>query len=268
VHAKSQHLLASIYRGRLDNASSIEDTSYSGATAAAGYGDIPMRAIPPVGGRAQPNSALDMFELVPESALDFEHFKDRPEFREQFGGGGELYGNNSTDISRSGTPATFVGSDGMSTRVGTPEPAPPKGSMAGAPASGMHPAFRLPPPQGLGGSGAAGWEFAGAGRGRGSEAGVQRRPMLYGRPSGSGTGSSRNLLGSAQPMGYAPVPLHGRAGSGGGGGNEAGTPGEEVGELEALRRGGWGSGRGQRGYANVPGGEEGADAGAYRSSRR
>jgi hypothetical protein len=40
--------------------------------------------------------------------LDFENFKKRAEFREQFGGDGELYGRPDDFSSRPGTPSTFA----------------------------------------------------------------------------------------------------------------------------------------------------------------
>jgi hypothetical protein len=56
------------------------------------------------------NTAQDMpnVEIVAESDLDFENFKKRAEFREQFGGDGELYGRPDDFSSRPGTPSTFT----------------------------------------------------------------------------------------------------------------------------------------------------------------
>ncbi|KAI0185741.1 hypothetical protein EV127DRAFT_463696 [Xylaria flabelliformis] len=45
------------------------------------------------------------FEVVNESQMNFEHFRDREEFRE-FGGDGDLY-SNSPDLSRSSSPASW-----------------------------------------------------------------------------------------------------------------------------------------------------------------
>lgn len=47
-------------------------------------------------------------EIVAEADLDFENFKKRAEFREQFGGDGELYGRPDDMSSRPGTPSTFT----------------------------------------------------------------------------------------------------------------------------------------------------------------
>jgi hypothetical protein len=48
-------------------------------------------------------------EIVAEADLDFENFKKRAEFREQFGGDGVLYGRPDDDLSsRPGTPSTFT----------------------------------------------------------------------------------------------------------------------------------------------------------------
>ncbi|KAL1616763.1 hypothetical protein SLS54_008155 [Diplodia seriata] len=112
VHAKSQHILGQVYRGRLEADMDAVST---------GYGDTynmedmsKTRAGKPAG----PNAP---FELVNDSQLDFENYRNRPEFRCEFGGDGELYGRPS-DMSRPGTPGTFTtgyGSDSGS-RAGSP----------------------------------------------------------------------------------------------------------------------------------------------------
>ncbi|CAI6335752.1 unnamed protein product [Periconia digitata] len=53
---------------------------------------------------------LPAVELVPEEDLDFENFKRRSDFRDQFGGDGELYGRAADVLtaSRPGTPSTFA----------------------------------------------------------------------------------------------------------------------------------------------------------------
>lgn len=99
VHEKSKHLLAEIYRGRLD-----------GDLGTTGYSDVysmkrmskenPGKAATPTG----------PFEFVSEANMDFENFKNRPEFADAAGGDtGSLYG--SSTISRPGTPSTVMGGE-------------------------------------------------------------------------------------------------------------------------------------------------------------
>ncbi|KAI1325142.1 hypothetical protein F5Y16DRAFT_411625 [Xylariaceae sp. FL0255] len=57
-------------------------------------------------GQRGPGNAPTTFEVVNESQMDFQHFRDREEFREQFGGDGELYGHPS-DLSRSSSPSSW-----------------------------------------------------------------------------------------------------------------------------------------------------------------
>lgn len=104
VHAKSQHLLRTIYSGR----TSLDIDNQS----VAGYSDVymdPMSTTQP-GKAANPPSAAP-FEIVTENQLDFEHYKNRPEFRDQLGGDGELYGRPA-DLIRPGTPGSFMTADG------------------------------------------------------------------------------------------------------------------------------------------------------------
>lgn len=94
VHKKSQHLLAEIYKGRLDGD--------LGATA--GYSDVySMKRM----SKENPGKAAGAgnFEFVAESEMDFENFKDRPEFSDEHGGEGSIYGH----VSRPGTPASMYG---------------------------------------------------------------------------------------------------------------------------------------------------------------
>ncbi|KAI9749757.1 MAG: hypothetical protein M4579_006758 [Chaenotheca gracillima] len=57
------------------------------------------------------------FELVPEGHLDFLYYRDRPEFADEHGGGGEIYGRPVDLISdRPDTPASFM----TGTRDGSP----------------------------------------------------------------------------------------------------------------------------------------------------
>ena len=81
VHAKSQHLLKSIYSGR--TADEVMGNGYSDV-----YMD-PMSHDQP--GQLAPSGPTP-FEFVGESEMDFENYKNRPEFRDEAGGDGELYG--------------------------------------------------------------------------------------------------------------------------------------------------------------------------------
>lgn len=105
VSAKSQHLLKQVYSGRL----SMDDNA-----TVAGFSDIYMDAMD----TSQPGktSGSAPFEVVHEDQMDFEHYKNRPEFRDEAGGDGQLYGNPQ-DLVRPGTPATIT----TMTRSGTME---------------------------------------------------------------------------------------------------------------------------------------------------
>jgi hypothetical protein len=93
VHAKSQHLLSQVYKGRLDD----DDTA-----SIAGFSDIYSLRDMKGGTKAKRGP----FEFVNDSQLDFENYKDRDDFRSEFGGDGELYGRPE-DIIRTATPATI-----------------------------------------------------------------------------------------------------------------------------------------------------------------
>jgi hypothetical protein len=116
VHARSQHLLKEIYghRSNADNeifAAPHRRSTDRATPANLGYGDMYLtdmdHAAPgqrsSIEGAAMPN-----VEVVEEADLDFENFKRRAEFREEFGGDGELYGRPEDLISRPGTPSTFT----------------------------------------------------------------------------------------------------------------------------------------------------------------
>jgi hypothetical protein len=91
VHKKSQHLLPELYRGRLD-----------GDLGTVGFSDTYMmkrmsKETPGKGADGTPAP----FEFVSESDMDFENFKNRPEFSDEAGGDGSIYGH----VSRPGTPS-------------------------------------------------------------------------------------------------------------------------------------------------------------------
>ena len=113
VAAKSQHLLKEIYSGRLDQ-------DMAGARAGQGvygYSDVYMsRMSHERPGKTEESGAAAPFEIVPESEMDFENFKKREEFRDQFGGTGTLYGRDddqSKKGSRQGSVATMSTMMGM-----------------------------------------------------------------------------------------------------------------------------------------------------------
>ena len=97
VAAKSQHVLKEIYSGRLDQ----DMAGTRAGEGVYGYSDVYMSRM----SHERPGKIADgdaPFEVVSESELDFENFKKRPEFREEFGGDGELYGR-ADDQSRHGS---------------------------------------------------------------------------------------------------------------------------------------------------------------------
>ena len=102
VSAKSQHLLKTLYSGR----TSVEEQSTAG-----GYSDVYMDALDTNRPGKPLTSNNSPFEIVDENAMDFEHYKHRPEFRDEAGGDGQLFGR-AEDMIRPGTP-------GMMTRTGT-----------------------------------------------------------------------------------------------------------------------------------------------------
>ena len=132
VHAKAQHVLGEVYRGRLNS---------DGAGSLA-FSDIAMEPIGPNGKAKEPDAP---FEIVPEAQQDFAYYKNRPDFREE---GGELYGRPEDLISeRSQTPKSFMGPGGgtwsqVSSRATSPSPER-HGISRKAVADGLvHPAFR------------------------------------------------------------------------------------------------------------------------------
>ena len=117
VHEKAKHVLASLYTGRMADHRFSGDGSLT--RSATGYSDIamdPMSATHPgksaaFAQRANPAAQAppdSLFEVVPESELDFAYFKDRAEFGDEHGGEGELYGRPADLVSeRSHTPRSF-----------------------------------------------------------------------------------------------------------------------------------------------------------------
>lgn len=144
VHARAADALKQIYRGRL-HASAMEGE----------YSDIAMNSM----STSQPGKSImdpsqpAPFEVVPENQLDFSYFKDRPEFRDEFGGG--IYGRPEDLITeRSQTPRSTLGGEWSPTSSRASSPAPSLPSLSGLKVSEsaydggiyshIHPAFRPP----------------------------------------------------------------------------------------------------------------------------
>lgn len=100
VHAKAQHILGDIYKGRLHS-----DTGPLGG----GFSDnFAMQPMGNTTGKADA-SAPAPFEFVSEAQQDFAFYKNRDDFREE---GGNLYGRpEDTMTERSSTPMGFRRSD-------------------------------------------------------------------------------------------------------------------------------------------------------------
>ena len=102
VHAKSQHLLKQIYSGR-----TAEDV-----LAGVDYSDVYMDPM----SHDQPGqlaaSGHAPFEIVGEDEMDFSHYKNRPEFRDEAGGDGELYGRPN-DLVRRTSGSTVATQEGF-----------------------------------------------------------------------------------------------------------------------------------------------------------
>ncbi|KAL2758948.1 hypothetical protein ACRALDRAFT_1040768 [Sodiomyces alcalophilus JCM 7366] len=112
VHQKAQATLHIVYKGRLSGGrdAGADDDMMS----VSGYSDMyaldAMAAGKP-GKQAQ--AGVPGFEFVSEGRLDFEYYKNRPEFADEFGGG-------HSDLTRPGTPGSTVGADSDYSRPGTP----------------------------------------------------------------------------------------------------------------------------------------------------
>ena len=246
VHAKAQHILSTIYHGRTG-----PDNS-DGASTIGGYSDSAfamddMSATQPGkmarfadGTRGPPRGVgAEMFEIVPESNLDFGYYKNRAEFADEYGGGGELYGRPIDMMSeRSQTPKSFLGhggDSGNSSRASSPRtsgfpPGPGGSRIQPEYDAAFHPAYR---------DGPHSREPSGGGNG------------LY-NISQNESESGLGLVHHSQPVGFSEP-----AGSVNGGG-------EEQYGLDRWRPGG----RGYMGVPHAPVDEEG-DTGyaAYRPGR-
>jgi hypothetical protein len=114
VHAKSVHLLREIYGNKIHGDRHIFEAPHRRSTDRAmpstpfGYSDVYMSEMNPQEPGKEETQTTPQVELVTEQDLDFENFKKRQDFREEFGGDGELYGRPEDLVSRPGTPSTFA----------------------------------------------------------------------------------------------------------------------------------------------------------------
>ncbi|KAL9101357.1 MAG: hypothetical protein Q9163_003380 [Psora crenata] len=156
VHARAQHVLGSIYRGRVNQDVDTEGMAmeYSDNIAM----DLMSETHPGKSTYFAPDGRKikrkELFEVVPENKLDFGYYKSRPEFAEENGGDGELYGHPTDLVSeRSGTPFSYMGQSSGALSAGSSRDSSPGPYLPGATADGnrsmsaeylkqMHPAYR------------------------------------------------------------------------------------------------------------------------------
>jgi hypothetical protein len=137
VHAKAADALEKLFQDRQNL-----------NTTTGGYSDIALHKMSsnePGKLSKDPKNAAAPFEVVSESELDFSYFKDRPDFRDEFGGG--IYGRPEDLISeRSHTPRSFMPTGSpSSSRASSPAPsryASPVRPPSVPPNIADHPAFR------------------------------------------------------------------------------------------------------------------------------
>ncbi|KKA26845.1 hypothetical protein TD95_004862 [Thielaviopsis punctulata] len=113
VHAKAQDMLHIVYSGRLTNGR--DGSGVNDFTSVSGYSDTFAMDSMKSSGAPGKTMGVPGFELVPESQMDFEYYKNRPEFASEHGAGA-LFGSPS-DIIRTDTPSTTFGDN---SRPGTP----------------------------------------------------------------------------------------------------------------------------------------------------
>ncbi|KAH8201577.1 hypothetical protein TruAng_004269 [Truncatella angustata] len=147
VHAKAQNVLPSIYRGRISDGRE----AYSGDTmSTSGYSDAYI--LNPMDKSGKARSAMPGFEIVPEGKMDFEYYKNRPEFASEHGGG-EIYGR-AADMVRPGTPGSMWNGSEPSSRPASPSlanvprtasPAPGRSYSSFSPQLGNSNPYAAPP---------------------------------------------------------------------------------------------------------------------------
>ncbi|KAL3477585.1 hypothetical protein BJX99DRAFT_226194 [Aspergillus californicus] len=150
VHARAADALKQIYRGRLGESEVDEGGEYS---------DIVMDRMESSHPGKSMKDPSAPFEMVPENHLDFSYYKDRADFREEFGGG--IYGRPEDLMTeRSQTPRSGLGEwSPSSSRASSPAPSVPSLPIL-RPVDDhdprmehIHPAFRPPPSRGDSGLG-------------------------------------------------------------------------------------------------------------------
>ncbi|KAI9686879.1 MAG: hypothetical protein M1822_002632 [Bathelium mastoideum] len=129
VSEKSHHLLKEVYRGRLSADLDVDGTG--------GYGDVYMDSMSQKRPGKKDTESDGPFQFVAESEMDFAHFKNNEDFREQYEGEGGLYSRPDTPDSwtpghskpgsrgQSGSRSSSVASDsrGFAGAAGTTYPA-------------------------------------------------------------------------------------------------------------------------------------------------
>ncbi|KAF2709567.1 DUF221-domain-containing protein [Pleomassaria siparia CBS 279.74] len=115
VHAKSQHLLREIYGHRPNADHGLFEAPHRRSTdrgmprTPLAYSDLFLSEMDHENvGKQDMRGEIPQVEIVKEKDLNFGNFKRRAEFREEFGGDGELYGRPEDSVSRPATPLTFV----------------------------------------------------------------------------------------------------------------------------------------------------------------
>ena len=113
VHAKAEHVVGDLLRGRLNRESLQAQVGYSDR--AIDMDPMSQQYPGKTVGFAPDSKKRELFEIVPEAQLDFNYYKTRNDFSEEHGGDGELYGRPVDLISeRSTTPRSFMTRDGTS----------------------------------------------------------------------------------------------------------------------------------------------------------
>ncbi|KAF2968568.1 hypothetical protein GQX73_g4964 [Xylaria multiplex] len=227
VHAKAQNILVSIYRGRLSDGRTADSGDTGDTMSTSGYSDA--YAMKPMNSTKPGKSAgVPGFELVPESRLDFEYYKNRSEFASDHGAG-NLFGR-SNDIMRPGTPGSMWDGSEPNSRSASPAPPVPRIPSPG-PSRILSPASDIGMVYPTGYSRPMGSPYSPP-----VDVGQSRNPLYS-----QGNDSNSNLVGNAAPM---PV---------------ASTPGFRERSVERLGRtpGGAGMlGGGPQGYGGLPQDEE------------
>ena len=132
VHAKAQAVMRDIYRGRQDDVEDDFSSEYAEIAMDPMSSRHPGKTARFATDRATTKQKKDMFEVVPESRLDFSYFKDRSDFRDEYGGAADLISE------RSGTPVSFMshsrgtsGDSPSSSRASSPGPVGGPGASGG-----------------------------------------------------------------------------------------------------------------------------------------